>query len=386
MQVGVVGKPNVGKSTFFSAVTLAPAQVADYPFTTIQPNRGVGYVRVPCPHAELGLPACKPKTSPCIDGVRFVPIELIDVAGLVPGAHAGKGLGNQFLDDLRQASALLHVVDASGATDAEGNAVPPGSHDPAQDIAWLQEEVVLWVEGILRRDWDASMRKISAMGGAKPEAVFGEKLTGLGIKEKQVKAALDRCGLDPRKLAELVVQTTKPMLVVANKMDKASPAALDKLRAMGAVPTAAEGELALRRAKEAGIVAYKPGDADFQLLAPEKLSDRQRKALEYIRAHVLQPNKGTGVQQALEAAVFKLLDLVCVFPVEDETHFSSKAGDVLPDAHLLPRGSTAKDLAYKVHTELGDHFIRAIDARTKRVIGADHVLQHGDVVRIVSAK
>jgi ribosome-binding ATPase YchF (GTP1/OBG family) len=386
MQVGVVGKPNVGKSTFFSAVTLAPAQIADYPFTTIQPNRGVGFVRVPCPHAQLGLPACKPKNSPCLDGVRYVPVELVDVAGLVPGAHSGKGLGNQFLDDLRQASALLHVVDASGGTDAEGNPVPPGTHDATQDVAWLQEEVVLWVEGILRRDWDHAMRKISSQGGAKPEAVFGEKLTGLGIKEKAVKAAIDRCGLDPRKLAEFVVQQTKPTLVVANKLDTAPAALLDKLKALGAMPAAAESELALRRAKEAGVVAYKPGDADFQLLAPEKLNDRQRKALEYIRAHVLQPNGGTGVQQALEAAVFKLLDLVCVFPVEDETHFSSKAGDVLPDAHLLPRGSTAKDLAYKVHTELGDHFIRAVDARTKRVIGHDHVLQHGDVVRIVSAK
>jgi hypothetical protein len=386
VQVGVVGKPNVGKSTFYSACTLAPAQIADYPFTTIQPNRGMGYVRVPCPHVALGLPGCKPKNAPCLDGMRYVPVELIDVAGLVPGAHAGKGLGNQFLDDLRQASALLHIVDATGATDAEGNPVAPGSHDPAQDLAWLQDEVVRWVEGILRRDWDQLLRKVGAQGGAKPEAVLGDKLTGLGIKATHVKAAIDKCGLDPAALAKYVVEHTKPIQPVANKIDKASPEQVQKLQALGAVPAAAETELALRRAKEHGIVAYRPGDADFQVLAPEKLNDVQRKALDYMRHHVFGPYKSTGVQEALEHAVFRMLHLIVVFPVEDETHFSSKTGDVLPDAHLVPQGATAKDLAYKVHTELGEHFIRAVDARTKRVIGHDHVLQHGDVVRIVAGK
>ncbi|MCA1812326.1 MAG: redox-regulated ATPase YchF [Halobacteriales archaeon] len=386
MQVGVVGKPNVGKSTFFSACTMAPAEIADYPFTTIKPNRGMGYVRVPCPHALLGLPACKPKNSPCLDGMRYVPIELIDVAGLVPGAHAGKGLGNQFLDDLRPASALLHIVDASGGTNEEGNNVPVGSHDPAQDVAWLHDEIVSWVEGIIKRDWEQVLRTISAKGSIKPEAVLGERLTGLGIKPTQVKAAIDKCGIDPRKLAAHVVHATKPVQIVANKMDKAPPALVQKLTAMGAVPAAAEAELALRRAKEAGVINYKPGDADFGIVEPSKLNDRQRKALEYIRHHVLEPQKGTGVQQALEHAVFQLLGLICVFPVEDEHHYSSKAGDVLPDAHLIPKGSTAKDLAYKVHTELGDHFIRAVDAKRKRTIGADHALEHGDVVRVVSSK
>jgi hypothetical protein len=386
MQVGIVGKPNVGKSTFFSAATLAPAEIADYPFTTIKPNRGMAYVRTPCPHAELGLPACKPKTSPCVGGTRFVPVELLDLPGLVPKAHEGRGMGNQFLDELRQANAFLHVVDASGSTDEEGRPVPPGTHDPAQDVAWLQEELVYWVRGLVMKDWDQLLRKISAKGAVKPELVLAERLTGLGIKDTQVKAAIDKCGLDPLQLARHIVQHTKPLQVVANKVDKATPEQVQALVRAGAAPCAAETELALRKANDAGVVRYAPGDADFTILAPEKLNDRQRKALDYMRHHVLGPYKGTGVQQALEAAVFHLLDLIVVFPVEDETHYSSKTGDVLPDAHLLKRGSTAKDLAYKVHTELGDHFIRAVDARTKRVIGHDHELKMGDVVRIVAGK
>jgi len=386
MQVGIVGKPNVGKSTFFRACTMAPAEIADYPFTTIQPNRGVGFVRAPCPHLEFKLAACDPNNSPCLDGTRFVPTELIDVAGLVPKAHEGRGLGNKFLDDLRQADVLVHIVDASGGTDAEGNPVAPGSYDPTRDIAWLEEEVVLWVHGILLRDWDHLMRRMTSATGAKPEQVLGDKLTFFGVKEKQVKAALEHTGIDAMAIAQFLVKQTKPILVAANKVDKAAAPTVETLVGMGAVPCAAESELALRKAKEAGVLRYAPGDADFQVAEPGKLNDRQAKALEYMRHHVLQPYQGTGVQQALEKAVFVLLDHIVVFPVEDETHLTNKDGDVLPDALLVKRGTTAREMAYRVHTELGEHFIRAVDARTKRVIGADHVLAHGDVVRIVAGK
>lgn len=386
MLVGVVGKPNVGKSTLFSALTMVPAEIADYPFTTIKPNRGIAYVRTPCPHGQLGLQGCSPKNAPCVEGTRYVPVEMLDVAGLVPKAHEGRGLGNQFLDDLRQASALIHVVDASGGTDEEGRPVAVGSYDATRDVAWLQEEIVAWVHNLLHRDWEHLMRKLSGAGSAKPEAVLGDRLTGLGVHAKHVKAAIDKCGLDAMALAHYVVQTTKPVLVAANKVDKAPKELVEKLVALGGVPVAAESELALRKAREHGVVRYVPGEAKFEVLARDQLNERQLKALDYIQHHVFQPYGGTGVQRVLEEAVFKLLDLIVVFPVEDETHLADKSGNVLPDAHLLKRGSTAKDLAYKVHTELGEHFIRAVDARTKRVIGHDHVLQHGDVVRIVAGK
>ena len=123
MEIGVVGKPNVGKSTFFNACSLGNAEVAAYPFTTIKPNRAVAAVRTRCVCRELGVED-NPRNSRCVGGERFVPIEVIDVAGLVPKAHEGRGLGNQFLDELRRASVLIHVVDTAGATDAEGVVVP----------------------------------------------------------------------------------------------------------------------------------------------------------------------------------------------------------------------------------------------------------------------
>ena len=141
MKVGLVGKPNAGKSTFFTSVTSAVAQIGDYPFTTIDKNVGIAHVRKQCPSKELGL-IPNPNNSLSEDGIRYIPIEVIDVAGLVPGAHEGKGMGNKFLDDLRQADVLIHVVDSSGKTDLEGNAVD--SADPLKEIIFLENELHHW--------------------------------------------------------------------------------------------------------------------------------------------------------------------------------------------------------------------------------------------------
>ena len=118
IEIGLAGKPNAGKSTFFKSATLIDVAIANYPFTTIEPNVGIAYVRTRCVCRELGIDCGK-----CVDGWRFIPVKLIDVAGLVPGAHEGRGLGNEFLDNLRQAEGVIHVVDASGSTDEEGNEV-----------------------------------------------------------------------------------------------------------------------------------------------------------------------------------------------------------------------------------------------------------------------
>jgi ribosome-binding ATPase YchF (GTP1/OBG family) len=189
-------------------------------------------------------------------------------------------------------------------------------------------------------------------------------------------------------LATELRKASKPILLALNKADLAPPGAIDRLRKLGAVavPTSASSELALRKAAEAGLVRYEPGDPDFTVVDEAKLSPAQRKGLEHIREHVMKPFGGTGVQQLLEKAVFEHLDRIVAFPVEDETHATDKEGRVLPDAHLLKRGATARDLAFKVHTDLGKHFVRAIDARKKRVVGAEHALESGDVIRIVAAK
>jgi ribosome-binding ATPase YchF (GTP1/OBG family) len=392
MEVGLVGKPNVGKSTFFSAATLAPAQIADYPFTTIEPNRGIAYVRVPCPHVEIAKP-CNPVHGACEGGTRLVPVEMLDVAGLVPKAHEGRGLGSKFLDDLRQAAAFIHIVDASGRTDFEGNAAKDGAHDPTEDVRFLEDELAYWIAGILARDWEKNARK-AALAEVPFERMVQERLAGLGLSETLVSLAVKDAGVPSMTtsvdglvpLANALRRRGKPMLLAANKADLAPEGNLQKLRSLkgyDTVPTSAEYELALRRAAKAGLIEYLPGASSFAVIDAAKLTPAQRKGLDTVRVF-LEKFGSTGVQACVERVVFKLLDRVVVYPVEDETHWMDKKGHVLPDAFLVPRGSTAKDLAGRVHTDFAKNFIRAIDARTKMVVGADHALKDGDVVKIVA--
>ncbi len=395
MQLGIVGKPNVGKSTFFNAATEAHAEIANYPFTTIDANRGVMYIRKPCPCKDFNV-TCTPNNSECKNGTRFVPIEAIDVAGLVPDAHKGKGLGNKFLDDLRQAHALIHIVDASGSTDDEGNPCEIGTYDPLKDVDFLEKEIVYWLFGIIKKSWE-KIAKQCELEDKKIERMLAEKLTGLGIKEEHIVGAIKNVNIDRSKpsswtddeimkLTDYVRTISKPMIIAFNKCDKAPENLMSKMKEMKGyivVPTSAESELALTNAEKKGIIEYTPGSNDFTILKKEEMTDIQLKALDYIKSHVLNKYGATGVQKCIEEAV-KMLDLIVVYPVEDDNHLTDKEGRILPDAHLIPRGSTAKDLAYKVHTDLGEHFIRAIDARTHRVIGSDHELKDGDVISIIA--
>ena len=360
MQIGIVGKPNVGKSTFFGAATMAPVEIANYPFTTIEPNKGVAYVRTPCPCKELGV-KCTPHNSLCVDGTRMVPVELLDVAGLVPDAWEGKGLGNKFLDDLRQADALINVVDVSGSTDIEGNPVDLETHDPTEDILFLRREIECWMREIIKNGFSKIARQ-AKMQGSKPEAILAERLQGLKVTEAQIKEALREVPLpdDPTKwdddlllrLCGEIRKQSKPMIAAMNKADIAPAGNIDKVRAINdmCVATMAETELALKKAAAAGLVEYTPGDSGFSIKEGAKVSDGQRKALEYM-AEKMKANGGTGVQTCIEDAAFKMLDLIAVYPVEDENKYTDHFGRVLPDAFLVPRGSTARDLAYRVHTE-----------------------------------
>lgn len=393
MQIGIVGKPNVGKSTFFGAATMAPVEIANYPFTTIAANKGVGYVRSKCPCKELGV-KCTPHNSGCVDGVRMIPVELLDVAGLVPDAWQGKGLGNQFLDDLRQADALINVIDVSGSTNIEGVPGKPGDHDPREDVEFLRKEIDLWIREILKDGFN-KMARTAKMTGAKPETLLYDRLAGLKITEAQIKKALMDVNPpdDPTKwdddimlrIAQKVREYGKPMIIAMNKADIAPDGNIDLVRSINDmnVVTMAETELALKKAEK--VVNYVPGDKSFTIKDGVQLNDAQKKALEYMKAN-MEKYGGTGVQTCLEQAAFKMLDLITVYPVEDEGKYTDHFGRVLPDAYLLPRGSTARDLAYKVHTDLGDKFIRAVNAKTKRTVGADYVLSDGDVIRIVANK
>ncbi len=395
MQIGIVGKPNVGKSTLFGAATMAPVEIANYPFTTIEPNKGVAHVRKPCPCKEFGV-TCTPHNSLCINGTRMVPVELLDVAGLVPGAWDGKGLGNKFLDDLRQADAMINVVDVSGSTDLEGNPGEPGTYDPAEDVKFLRREIELWMREILKNGLGRIARQ-AKMQGSKPETIIQERLAGLNISEAQIKEALKTVELpaDPTlwdddvllNLCIRIRELAKPMIIAMNKADIAPDGNIEKIAAMGdaSVPTLAETELALRKAAVAGLINYIPGDTTFTVKDGVKLNPGQQKALDYM-AENMKKYGGTGVQACIEDGVFRMLDYIAVYPVEDETKLTDHFGRVLPDCFLIKKGSTAKDLAYRVHSDLGDKFIRAVNAKTKRTVGADYILQDGDVIRIVANK
>jgi len=396
--LGVVGKPNTGKSTFFSAATLVAAEIANYPFTTIKPNRGVGYVRTPCVHEEFKVKD-NPKNSLCLDGVRLVPVELIDIAGIVPGAWEGRGLGNQFLDEIRRADALVHVVDASGGTDCEGRSCKPGEHDPLEDVKFLEREITMWMVTILKKDWSKIARAAEAdkKGIALP---LEDRLTGLGIRRQLVAEAIRSANLnidkpttwsdeDFYRFVDTLRKMSKPMLIVANKIDlPTAEANLKRMKDLNymVIPCSAEAELGLRRAAEKQLIDYKPGDSDFKITHPEKLSAGQIKALEAIREKVLTKNGSTGIQNAMNLAYFKLLNMITVYPVEDLEHLSDHNGRVLPDTYLIPQGTTARQFAYIIHSELGESFIYAVDARDKRRIGEDAVLKDRDVISIVSAK
>ncbi len=378
--IGVVGKPNAGKSTFFSALTMADAKIAPFPFTTIEPNRAMAYVRKPCPHVELGK-KCEPRDSSCIDGVRFIPIQITDVAGLVPEAHLGKGLGLQFLDDIRQADALIQVIDASGRSDLEGNACE--GCDPAKEVEFLEKEITHWIYGIIERNWGKVHRK--------PVSALYDVFASMKMTQAQVEAAVKKLGLpeilswDEKQRFAFAdeMRRLKPIFIAANKVDSADPAAVKALSERFAgriVFCSAAYELALRKAAKAGVIDYVPGATEFRVL---NASDDQKKALDRM-AEYLKTRGSAGVQEALEKVVGGMMGMIAAYPVEDEHKWSDRKGAVLPNVFLLPKGSTPLELAERVHTDLAKNFISAVDARKNLRVGKDYILNDGDVIKIVS--
>jgi ribosome-binding ATPase YchF (GTP1/OBG family) len=398
VSIGIVGKPNTGKSTFFSSATLAPVEIGNYPFTTIKPNRGIGYVRIPCVCKEFQVKD-NPKNSICLNGIRLIPVELIDCAGLVPGAWEGRGLGNQFLDAIRKADALIHVIDMSGSTDSEGRNCQPGEHDPETDILFLEHELGMWLTNILKRDWVKNAKAVEAES-KNILIVLEERLSGLSIERSVVFDAIKQAEVNPRKptswrasdfinLAKIIRKMAKPIIIAANKMDiSAAKRNFERFSSHDCmlIPCSAESELALRRAAEKQLISYLPGDSGFKIIQKEKMSEKQLGALEVINKIILTKFGSTGVQETINRAFFELLNMIVIYPVEDSEHLSDHQGNVLPDAYLVRLGTTARQLAYLIHSELGDNFIHAIDVRRKIRIGENYVLKDGDVISIISSK
>ena len=399
MLIGVVGKPSCGKSTFFKAATLSNVDIANYPFTTIKPNHAVGFVKITDPAVQFGKHS-NPRIGYIMDDWRFVAVDLIDVAGLVPGAHKGEGMGSQFLSDLNQADILIHVIDISGSVNGKGEQCEPLSYDPLNDVEFLETELDFWYLDIIKRGWDKFSRTIQQEKSQTSKAI-GKQLSGLGVDEDLVKEAIQRLSLNPEKpsawtdeeifkLARYLRIKTKPMMIAANKVDvpgaeKNIERLKEKFPDYTIVPCSAECELALKEADKHEVVKYIPGEDNFEILNPEKLSEKQKIALEFIRKNILEKNHTTGVQDVINKAIFEKLNYMALFP-GGVTKLEDSDGNVIPDCFLMPVGTTALEFAYKLHTDFGKNFIRAIDVKTKMTVGKEHVLNDGDIVEIVADK
>ncbi len=399
MQIGIVGKPNVGKSTFFKAATLAEVEIANYHFATIKPNVGVAYLKQKDVARQFGK-ISNPRDGFVLGEYRFIPVQMIDVAGLVPGAHEGKGMGNQFLDDLRQADVLIHVIDVSGSTNDKGEPVSAGTHNPANDIKFLETELDMWYLAILGKGWEKFSRQVMHDKG-KITVALAKQLSGLKVSEEIVEDSIKKLGLDIEKpdkwtsenlmdLAVLLRKATKPMIIACNKVDvSCGKQNLEQLKSefpnLMLVPVSSESELALREASKVSLIEYIPGEKNFNIKESDKMNEKQINALKFIQENVLDKFEfGTGVQETINQSVFNLLNYMAIYP--GGSSLQDKDGNVIPDCFLMPPKSTALDFAYRIHTDLGRGFIRAKDIKKKLTVGKEHLLNNGDVVEIVSSK
>ncbi|HKG41575.1 MAG TPA: redox-regulated ATPase YchF [Nitrososphaeraceae archaeon] len=399
IKIGLIGKTNTGKTTFFNSATLATADISNYPFTTKQPTVGNANAVSLCVHKELNLQD-NPKNSRCIDGWRFIPVELVDLPGLIKGAWEGKGLGNKFLSVAAQSDALLHIVDASGSIDAAGRIAEPGSGDPIADIGDIEEELVMWYLKLLEGNRDKISRAINS--GTDMQSAIADVFRGIGVNEEHVKLALQENKLENHKFDELGAQESKdfswslrdiskPTLIVANKVDL--PSATDNFKRireeyndMIIVPSSADAELTLRRAANLGLIRYFPGDERFEIKDQSILTDKQKWALNFIRKDILDEYMRTGIQFAINVAVFKLLRMNAVYPVAEASRLSDKSGNVLPDVYLMKSGSTVEDLAKEIHSELAKGLLYAIDIRDGLRLPINYEIKDRDILSIISAR
>jgi len=381
--IGIVGKPSAGKSTFLNAACLTNAKVSELPFTTIEPNKGVAYVKTDCVCKELNLND-NPKNSYCVDGNRFIPVNVLDVAGLVPDAHKGRGLGNKFLNDLIKADVLIHIVDISGSLDKTGKRIKMGENDPYEDILFLENEINLWFKQILEREDWAKFVKSYARERKKFIEELYKRLSGIKINRNQIILALKNSNLDEKdpsvwsdddlldfsmKLREI----SKPILILANKIDKEigmdNYIKLKNKTESDVLPCSALAEFFLRDYHREKKIEYLPGTDEFNIINEQNLSQKELEMLKNIREKILKPLKETGIQNALNFAVFNILNQICVYPISDLNKFTER--------------NFIRD---KIHTDLADHFIFGIDARTKKRLGENYELKHNDVIKIVTAK
>lgn len=398
IKIGIIGKTNTGKTTFFNSATLSSSEISTYPFTTKKPESAIANAITLCVHPEFNV-LDNPKNSKCVDGWRYIPIELIDLPGLIKDAWQGKGLGNQFLSVAAQSDALLHVVDVSGGIDSSGKIATSGEGDPISDFADIEEELIMWYLKILEGNRDKVSKAIAA--GADKIVAIADLYRGIGVNNYHVKDALHASGIedkafddvdfrDSKKFATILRKISKPTLIVANKIDvdgadKNFARLRERFIDMIVVPASADSELSLRRAEQKGLIKYSPGSEQFDIIQPGDLSQKQRGALDFITQEIMGEYMRTGVQFAINVTVFKLLKMNTVYPVADEERLSDRKGNVLPDLVLLKDGATILDLAKEVHTDLIKGLLYAKDIRYNLRLPTTYQLRDRDVISLVSA-
>lgn len=399
IKIGLIGKTNTGKTTYFNSATLDTAEISNYPFTTKQPNIGNANAITLCVHKEFDVQD-SPKNSRCINGWRFIPVDLVDLPGLIKGAWEGKGLGNQFLSVAAQSDALLHIVDASGSIDASGKIAEPGTGDPVADIGDIEEELVMWYLKLFEGNHDKISRAVNS--GVDTISAIADVFRGIGVRDEHVRYALENNNLFGIRFDDFGPQqskdfcwslrdVSKPTLIVANKVDL--PSASESFRRireqykdMIVVPCSADAELTLRRAESRGLIHYIAGDERFEIKDQSGLNDKQKWALNFIRKDILGEYMRTGVQFAINVAVFKLLRMNAVYPVADANRMADKYGNILPDVYLMKSGATVEDLARDIHSELAKGLLYALDIRDGLRLPTNYHLKDRDVVSIISTK
>lgn len=375
--IGLVGKPSSGKSTTLNALTDANAKVGAFPFTTIDPNKATGYLEVECACKRVGKQDhCKPNYGYCRNGTRGVPVMLLDVAGLVPNAHLGRGLGNKFLSDLTEADCLIHIVDVSGTTNAEGKETR--GYDPLQDIEWLQDEIFRWILGNLTEKWGSVVRRHTATKCSTLDTLC-KQLGGYYATKQLIAKALDRHpGLPPLQewddatveaVVKLFMAVKFPTVLALNKMDhpdadKNVSKIMLKYRDLKCVLTSSLTEVFLRKLASQNFIQYEPGTEfvdtaeDLPDAGLRELDDKLAARIELIRDLVLYRFGSTGTTLLLQAAA-QLLDLVPVFPVRNIHTFGGASGpNVFRDCVLVKRGTPVISVARKI---MGDVTIAAIE-------------------------
>ena len=398
IKIGLIGKTNTGKTTFYNSATLSSSEISTYPFTTKKPEKAIAYAITLCVHPEFNV-VDNPNNSKCSEGWRYIPIELIDLPGLIKDAWKGKGLGDQFLSVAAQSDALLHIVDVSGSVDSTGKITEVGAGDPISDFADIEEELVMWYHKILEGNRDKVSKLVRS--GSELIDVITDLYRGIGVHKSHVKEALQTTGLeekdfdnfgfqDTKNLAAYLRKVSKPTLIVANKIDiEGADKNFARLRERYidtiVVPASADSELSLRRAEQKGLIKYSPGSEQFEILKPQELSKKQQDALNFIKKGIMGEYMRTGVQFAINVTVFKLLKMNSIYPVANEEKLSDKKGRILPDLILMKDGSTVIDLAKEIHTDLLKGLLYAKDLRYKLRLPTNYQLRDRDVISLVSA-